>query len=87
MEVNEAAVKAKDFRISFENLCESAKSEIDALAETEKELISLVVEQGERVLVTAPTNAAVDNRVEKLSDIGANIVRILNQNSRGRNQI
>ncbi|KZV51907.1 structural maintenance of chromosomes protein 6B-like [Dorcoceras hygrometricum] len=41
MEVNEAAVKAKDFRISFENLCESAKSEIDALAETEKELMTI----------------------------------------------
>ncbi|XP_073016328.1 DNA polymerase alpha-associated DNA helicase A-like [Primulina eburnea] len=43
-----------------------------------KELISLVVEQGERVLVTATTNAAVDNMVEKLSDIGANIVRVGN---------
>ncbi|KAH6769396.1 P-loop containing nucleoside triphosphate hydrolases superfamily protein [Perilla frutescens var. frutescens] len=43
-----------------------------------KELISLVVKQGERVLVTAPTNAAVDNMVDKLSDIGANIVRVGN---------
>lgn len=43
-----------------------------------KQLISLVVKQGERVLVTAPTNAAVDNMVEKLSDIGANIVRVGN---------
>ncbi|XP_075484074.1 structural maintenance of chromosomes protein 6B-like isoform X2 [Primulina tabacum] len=41
MEVNEAAIKAKDFRISFENLCESAKSEIDALAETEKEVMTI----------------------------------------------
>ncbi|KAK6117495.1 hypothetical protein DH2020_048773 [Rehmannia glutinosa] len=40
-----------------------------------KQLISIAVKQGERVLVTAPTNAAVDNMVEKLSDIGANIVR------------
>lgn len=36
-----------------------------------KQLISLVVEQGERVLVTAPTNAVVNNMVEELSDIGA----------------
>lgn len=43
-----------------------------------KELISLAVKQGERVLVTAPTNAAVDNMVEKLSDIGLNIVRVGN---------
>ncbi|KAL0313745.1 UNVERIFIED_CONTAM: DNA-binding protein SMUBP-2 [Sesamum calycinum] len=43
-----------------------------------KQLISLVVKQGERVLVTAPTNAAVDNMVEKLSEIGANIVRVGN---------
>ncbi|KAG6424809.1 hypothetical protein SASPL_115229 [Salvia splendens] len=43
-----------------------------------KQLISLLVKQGERVLVTAPTNAAVDNMVEKLSDIGANIVRFGN---------
>lgn len=43
-----------------------------------KELISLAVKQGERVLVTAPTNAAVDNMVEKLSDIGINIVRVGN---------
>ncbi|KAK4433163.1 DNA-binding protein SMUBP-2 [Sesamum alatum] len=43
-----------------------------------KQLISLVVKQGERVLVTAPTNAAVDNMVEKLSKIGANIVRVGN---------
>lgn len=43
-----------------------------------KELILLAVKQGERVLVTAPTNAAVDNMVEKLSDIGINIVRVGN---------
>lgn len=43
-----------------------------------KELISLAVKQGERVLVTAPTNAAVDNMVEKLSGIGINIVRVGN---------
>lgn len=69
MEVNEAAIKAKDFRVQFENLCgdcfvvsnptefywspipytprlmfynvESAKSEIDSLAETEKELMTI----------------------------------------------
>ncbi|CAA0823277.1 P-loop containing nucleoside triphosphate hydrolases superfamily protein [Striga hermonthica] len=43
-----------------------------------KQLISTAVKQGERVLVTAPTNAAVDNMVEKLSDINANIVRVGN---------
>ncbi|KAL3637883.1 hypothetical protein CASFOL_018331 [Castilleja foliolosa] len=43
-----------------------------------KQLISTVVKQGERVLVTAPTNAAVDNMVDKLSDIKANIVRVGN---------
>ncbi|KAK6926428.1 DNA2/NAM7 helicase, helicase domain [Dillenia turbinata] len=43
-----------------------------------KELIARSVQQGERVLVTAPTNAAVDNMVEKLSDIGINIVRVGN---------
>lgn len=43
-----------------------------------KELIALAVQQGERVLVTAPTNAAVDNMVEKLSNIGVNIVRVGN---------
>lgn len=43
-----------------------------------KQLISIVVKQGEKVLVTAPTNAAVDNMVEKLSSIGANIVRVGN---------
>lgn len=43
-----------------------------------KELIALAVEQGEQVLVTAPTNAAVDNMVEKLSDVGIDIVRFGN---------
>ncbi|KAK9102802.1 hypothetical protein Sjap_020056 [Stephania japonica] len=43
-----------------------------------KELIALAVQQGERVLVTAPTNAAVDNMVEKLSDANLNIVRVGN---------
>ena len=42
------------------------------------ELISLAVQQGERVLVTAPTNAAVDNVVERLANIGLNIVRVGN---------
>lgn len=43
-----------------------------------KELIALAVQQDERVLVTAPTNAAVDNMVERLSDIGLDIVRVGN---------
>lgn len=43
-----------------------------------KEIIARAVQQGERVLVTAPTNAAVDNMVEKLSDVGLNIVRVGN---------
>lgn len=43
-----------------------------------KELILLSVTRGERVLVTAPTNAAVDNMVEKLSSTGINIVRVGN---------
>ncbi|CAK9171537.1 unnamed protein product [Ilex paraguariensis] len=43
-----------------------------------KELILLAVKQGERVLVSAPTNAAVDNMVEKLSGIGVDIVRVGN---------
>ncbi|KAF6141809.1 hypothetical protein GIB67_031876 [Kingdonia uniflora] len=42
------------------------------------ELIARTVLQGERVLVTAPTNAAVDNMVDKLSNIGLNIVRVGN---------
>lgn len=43
-----------------------------------KELISLAARQGEKILVTAPTNAAVDNMVEKLSDSGVKIVRVGN---------
>ncbi|MQL98023.1 hypothetical protein Taro_030717 [Colocasia esculenta] len=43
-----------------------------------KELITLAVEQGERVLVTAPTNAAVDNMVERLSGTGVSVVRVGN---------
>lgn len=43
-----------------------------------KKLIVLAVECGEKVLVTAPTNAAIDNMVEKLSDVGINIVRMGN---------
>ncbi|XP_030532997.1 DNA-binding protein SMUBP-2 [Rhodamnia argentea] len=43
-----------------------------------KELTLHAVQQGERVLMTAPTNAAVDNMVEKLSDIGLDIVRVGN---------
>lgn len=43
-----------------------------------KELIACAVRQGERVLVTAPTNAAVDNMVEKLSNVGLDIVRVGN---------
>ncbi|XP_052113724.1 uncharacterized protein LOC107473831 [Arachis duranensis] len=43
-----------------------------------KQLIVCAVQQGERVLVTAPTNAAVDNMVEKLSNVGLNIVRVGN---------
>ncbi|KAK8947012.1 hypothetical protein KSP39_PZI006588 [Platanthera zijinensis] len=41
-------------------------------------LVSLAVRQGERVLVTSPTNAAVDNIVERLSNMGLNIVRVGN---------
>lgn len=43
-----------------------------------KQLIVCAVQQGERVLVTAPTNAAVDNMVEKLSSVGLNIVQVGN---------
>ncbi|KAE8796083.1 DNA-binding protein SMUBP-2-like [Hordeum vulgare] len=42
------------------------------------ELIVRAVRQGENVLVTAPSNAAVDNMVEKLSSTGLNIVRVGN---------
>jgi superfamily I DNA and/or RNA helicase len=43
-----------------------------------KQLTVLAVQQGERVLITAPTNAAVDNMVERLSDTELNIVRLGN---------
>nr|XP_007145941.1 hypothetical protein PHAVU_007G280900g [Phaseolus vulgaris]ESW17935.1 hypothetical protein PHAVU_007G280900g [Phaseolus vulgaris] len=43
-----------------------------------KHLIACAVQQGERVLVTAPTNAAVDNMVEKLSNVRLNVVRVGN---------
>ncbi|KAK7345951.1 hypothetical protein VNO77_16567 [Canavalia gladiata] len=43
-----------------------------------QQLIACAVQQGERILVTAPTNAAVDNLVEKLSNVGLNIVRVGN---------
>uniref|UniRef100_A0A0D9YX21 Helicase ATP-binding domain-containing protein n=1 Tax=Oryza glumipatula TaxID=40148 RepID=A0A0D9YX21_9ORYZ len=42
------------------------------------ELIVRAVQQGENVLVTAPSNAAVDNMVERLSNTGLNIVRVGN---------
>eukprot|EP00850_Spirogloea_muscicola_P011765 SM000074S21675 [mRNA] locus=s74:339511:345042:+ [translate_table: standard] len=42
------------------------------------EVICKAVVRGERVLVTAPTNAAVDNLVEKLSGAGLSIVRVGN---------
>ncbi|KAL6912269.1 hypothetical protein ACP4OV_001074 [Aristida adscensionis] len=42
------------------------------------ELIVRAVQQGERVLVTAPSNAAVDNMVERLSSTCLNIVRVGN---------
>ncbi|KAK9292001.1 hypothetical protein L1049_019954 [Liquidambar formosana] len=37
--MNEAEAKAKDLKLSFENLCESAKGEIDAFEEAERKLM------------------------------------------------
>ncbi|KAG8381534.1 hypothetical protein BUALT_Bualt06G0131700 [Buddleja alternifolia] len=39
--VNEAEIRAKDLQNSFQNLSESAKLEIDALAEAERELMAI----------------------------------------------
>ncbi|KAL6580582.1 hypothetical protein OROMI_008606 [Orobanche minor] len=39
--VNEAGTKAQDLKVSFENLCDSAKSEVDALTEAERELMMI----------------------------------------------
>ncbi|KAL3645188.1 hypothetical protein CASFOL_010368 [Castilleja foliolosa] len=50
--VNEAITKSEDLKVSFEKLCESGKSEVDALEEAESELMTiekdLHAEQGEK---------------------------------------
>ncbi|GFQ04708.1 structural maintenance of chromosomes protein 6b [Phtheirospermum japonicum] len=50
--VNEATTKYEDLKVSFEKLCESGKSEVDALTEAETELMmiekDLHAEQGEK---------------------------------------
>ena len=42
------------------------------------ELICIVSRKGERMLVTTPSNVVVDNMVERLPDMGVNIVRVGN---------
>ena len=41
-------------------------------------LICIVSRKGERMLVTTPSNVVVDNMVERLIDMGLNIVRVGN---------
>lgn len=41
LRLNEADEKARDLKLSLENLCESAKGEIDAFEEAERELIQI----------------------------------------------
>ena len=42
------------------------------------ELICIASREGERMLVTSPSNVVVDNMVERLVDMGLNIVRVGN---------
>eukprot|EP01018_Ginkgo_biloba_P007718 Gb_07655 [translate_table: standard] len=42
------------------------------------EMIGVAAGRGERILVTAPSNAAVDNMVERLVNTGLNVVRVGN---------
>ena len=42
------------------------------------ELICIVVKKVEKMLVTTPSNVVVDNMVERLIDMGLNIVRVGN---------